>query len=148
MVCAKLWPGWKLKIEIRTKGTFTQFQLWAHTHLREIRPGASLIMIQPVELIHKSQNAPVPYPIMFHSEQKCAHFCSEWSIVGYGTGALWDLWDWSIFFNILTMDNQYLNCEGDLQMLSPIQVSLNWNSFQIPTVASCDISNRYNQQSF
>ena len=27
---------------------------------------------------------------MHHSEQKCAHFCSEWSIVGYGTGALWD----------------------------------------------------------
>ena len=29
---------------------------------------------------------------MLHSEQKCAHFCSEWSIVGYGTGAFWDLW--------------------------------------------------------
>ena len=33
---------------------------------------------------HKSQNAPVPYPTMVHSEQKCAHFCSEWSIVGHG----------------------------------------------------------------
>ena len=40
---------------------------------------------------HKSHNAPVPYPTMHHSEQKCAHFCSEWCIVGYGTGALWDL---------------------------------------------------------
>ena len=29
---------------------------------------------------------------MLHSEQKCAHFCSEWSIVGYGTGAFWVLW--------------------------------------------------------
>ena len=28
---------------------------------------------------------------MPHSEQKCAHFCSEWGIVGYGTGAFWDL---------------------------------------------------------
>ena len=28
---------------------------------------------------------------MHHSEQKCAHFCSEWCIVGYETGALWDL---------------------------------------------------------
>ena len=28
---------------------------------------------------------------MLHSEQKCAHFCSEWSIVGYGKGACWDL---------------------------------------------------------
>ena len=26
----------------------------------------------------------------------CAHFCSEWSIVGYETGASWDLWNWSI----------------------------------------------------
>ena len=38
---------------------------------------------------HKSQNAPVPYPTMLHSEQKCAHFCSEWSIVGYGNGTFW-----------------------------------------------------------
>ena len=46
--------------------------------------------------IHKSQNASVPYPTILHSEQKCAHFCTEWSIVGYGTDAFWDLWDWSI----------------------------------------------------
>ena len=30
------------------------------------------------------------------SSWNCAHFCSEWCIVGYGTGALWDLLDWSI----------------------------------------------------
>ena len=30
------------------------------------------------------------------SRSKCAHFCSEWCIVGYGTGALWDMCDWSI----------------------------------------------------
>ena len=41
----------------------------------------------------ESHNAPVPHPTVHHSEQKCAHFCSEWCIVGYGTGALWDLWD-------------------------------------------------------
>ena len=50
----------------------------------------------PIDLIHKSQNAPVPYPTMQHPEQKCAHFCSECCIVGYGTGAFWDLWNWSI----------------------------------------------------
>ena len=49
-----------------------------------------------IDLIHKSQNAPVPYPTMLHSEQKCAHFCSKWSIVGYGPGTFWDLWNWSI----------------------------------------------------
>ena len=45
-----------------------------------------------IDEFHKSQNAPVPYPTMLHSEQKCAHFCSEWSIVRYGTGAFWDFW--------------------------------------------------------
>ena len=45
---------------------------------------------------HKSQNAPVAYPTMLHSEQKCTHFCSEWSVAGYGTGAFWDLWTRSI----------------------------------------------------
>ena len=35
-------------------------------------------------------------PTMLHSEQKCAHFCSEWSLVGYGTSAIWDLWIRSI----------------------------------------------------
>ena len=49
-----------------------------------------------IDRFHNSQNAPVPYPTMLHSEQKCAHFCSEWSIVGYETGAFWDLLIWSI----------------------------------------------------
>ena len=48
------------------------------------------------ELIKQSQNAPVPYPTMPHSEQKCAHFCSEWNVVRYVTGADWALWNWSI----------------------------------------------------
>ena len=52
---------------------------------------------QLIDQFHKSQNAPVPYPTMLHSEQKCTHFCSEWSIVGYGTGAFWDLWIKSIW---------------------------------------------------
>ena len=33
---------------------------------------------------------------MQHPEQKCAHFCSGCCIVGYGTRAFWDLWNWSI----------------------------------------------------
>ena len=49
-----------------------------------------------IDQFHKSQNAPVPYPTMQHSEQKCAHFCSGCCIVGYGTGAFWDLWMRSI----------------------------------------------------
>ena len=45
-----------------------------------------------IDQFHTSQNAPVPYPQMPHSEQKCTNFCSEWSIVGFGTGVFWDLW--------------------------------------------------------
>ena len=36
--------------------------------------------------IHKSQYAPIPYLRILHSEQKCAHFCSEWS-----NKAFWDM---------------------------------------------------------
>ena len=49
-----------------------------------------------IDLIHNSQNKNVPNPTMLHSEQKCACFCSEWSIGGYGIGAFWDLLNWSI----------------------------------------------------
>ena len=43
----------------------------------------SLTWVDVIGLIHKSYNAHVPYPRMHHSEQKCAHFCSEWCILGY-----------------------------------------------------------------
>ena len=52
----------------------------------------------------KSHNALVPYPTMHHSEQKCAHFCSEWCIVGYGTGALWELWTRPIDLLVLKLN--------------------------------------------
>ena len=35
---------------------------------------------------------------MHQPEQKCAHFCSEWCIMGYGTSASWVLWVWSIMW--------------------------------------------------
>ena len=44
---------------------------------------------------HKSHDAPVQCPTMHCSEQKCAHFCTEWCIEGSGISALWDLWIWS-----------------------------------------------------
>ena len=46
----------------------------------------------------QSNNAPVPYPTMHNSEQKCAHFCSEWCTVGHEVAVLWDLWIWSIVY--------------------------------------------------
>ena len=44
-----------------------------------------------VDLIRKSHTAPSPYHKIHHSEQKCAHFCSEWCIMWYWTGVLSDL---------------------------------------------------------
>ena len=52
-----------------------------------------------IEQSHKSQNAPVPYPTIYHSEQKRVHFCSEWCIAGYGIGAFGDLGIRSIVAN-------------------------------------------------
>ena len=51
--------------------------------------------LDPIHQFHKSQDTPAPYPRMLHSEEKCAHcahFCSDWGILGYGTGAFLDLW--------------------------------------------------------
>ena len=43
-----------------------------------------------IDLLHKSHNAPVPYPSQTHNalfcktnEHICAHFCYKWCIVGY-----------------------------------------------------------------
>ena len=44
-----------------------------------------------IDQFHKSNNTPIPYPTMHHSEQKCDHFCSEWCIMGYEMGVLWEL---------------------------------------------------------
>ena len=68
--------------------------------IRELRTGekkteALLLHVEMgwrMDLLHKSHNVPGQYPTMHHSEQKCAHFCSELCILGYGTGTLWDLW--------------------------------------------------------
>ena len=50
------------------------------------------------QIFHKFQDALVPYTTMLHSEEKCAYFCTEWSIVVYGTGAFWTLRTRSIAF--------------------------------------------------
>ena len=62
--------------------------LWDILHLFHETFRSSQCPVSNTELIHKSHSAPVPYPTMHHSEQKCAHFCSEWCIMGYGTTVL------------------------------------------------------------
>ena len=49
-----------------------------------------ILRLISIDQFHKSQDAPVPYHTMLHSEQKCGHFCSELSTVG--TCAFCDLW--------------------------------------------------------
>ena len=39
-----------------------------------------------------------------------AHCCSEWCIVGYGTGTLWDLWDW--FLSIYRQNIKKIQRDG------------------------------------
>ena len=86
----------------RTKMTSIHFEPTSHAELNLLPRGSDESVTfndenmhhgKSIDLIHKSQNTPVPYPTMLHSEQKCAHFCSEWSIVGYGTVAFRDLWN-------------------------------------------------------
>ena len=61
---------------------------------KQIKNLASNVYHRVISQIRKSDIAPVPYPQIYNSEQKCTHFRSELCIVG--TGALWNLWDWSI----------------------------------------------------
>ena len=67
---------------------------WNYYHISQgpMSLNSSLDWDGTVDRFHKSHNTPVPYPTMYHSEQKCAHSCFEWCIVGYGTGTLWKYW--------------------------------------------------------
>ena len=44
-----------------------------------------------IDLCHKSHNAPVSYPTMHHFGTEMYISVPKWWIVGYGTGALWNL---------------------------------------------------------
>ena len=62
---------------------------------------------------HKSHSASDKYPTMHHFvKQMCTHLhisVTKWCIVGYGTDALWDIWDWSIA-KPHTCQGRYGNC--------------------------------------
>ena len=69
------------------------FSVWLHW-LTENLSHCQRIHLENMGKIHlddKSRNATVQYCAMLHSEQKFAYFWSEWSIVGYRTGAFWAL---------------------------------------------------------
>ena len=81
-------------------------------------------------------------------QNRNVHFCSEWCIVGYGTGALWDLWICSIasallfsftcihhFIYVFCMWNKVIN-----QLCLDLSSLLVWNltplvlKFEIATI--------------
>ena len=93
-----------------------------------------------IEQLHKSQNAAVPYPTMLHSEQKWAHFCSEWSIVGYGTDVFWDLWIRSIENKSSLVQVMAGHCTGNKQ-LQKLMISQFFDTYINGSVKYCSISN-------
>ena len=50
----------------------------------------------------------------------CAPFCSEWSIVGYGTSAFWDLWIKSIIHNEYKVRECLNNFSIEIYMALPL----------------------------
>ena len=109
---------------------------------------ASLAIVHTINPIHKSHNAPVPYPTMHQclipqcTISQCTHFCSGWCIVGYGTSALWDLLNLSIApvsVYILLPQCQRINPEGyGLILPQPQQITQITNhvhiSWDIPMI--------------
>ena len=65
-----------------------EFKTWICNHTltnlhRFIRWNPTIIHPCIIDQLRKSQNAPEPSSALLHSEQNCAHFCSEWSILGF-----------------------------------------------------------------
>ena len=69
---------------------------WAHTKWSLPKFCQNQCWDVIIDQFHKSHDVSIPCPTMHHPEQKYGHFCPEWCIVGYDTGALWDLWVRSI----------------------------------------------------
>ena len=74
-------------------------------NVRALRFKSSEVFLTPlyqqrwIDSSHNSHNALDKYPTMHHFVTEmctCVHISvTKWSIVGHGTVALWDLWDWS-----------------------------------------------------
>ena len=58
--------------------------------------------------LHRSHNAPVPYPTMQHFYGN-VQMCAKWCIVGYLTNALWSLGNGSIGYTICGTWPWYVN---------------------------------------
>ena len=97
----------KLKINIfrydavhffRMKTIYWVLTVWGIALYRYSYQGIHFIeKVWQMDLLHKSHNVPVPYPILHHFVTKmCTSLLQKLCIVGYLSNALWDLWDGSI----------------------------------------------------
>ena len=73
-------------------------------------------------ILHKSHNAPVPYPTVQNSEHKCTHFCSEW----------WDMGQ--MHCQTCEISLLVLNCEHSLRAPSCKKILGWWVCFWIKKV--------------
>ena len=80
---------------------------WYSWHWSHIQRGGQLPQMSHIssgiDQSHKSHTAPVPYPTMHPSEQKCTHFCSEWRIVGMRQVHIGDLILFDLGFDSIVM---------------------------------------------
>ena len=101
-----------------------------------------------IDLNNKFQNAPIPYPTMLHSEQKWSHSCSECSIVGYGTGAFWDLWNWTLqtpLNNVSANSNITVPYRGDFRKNGQLYLySKHMSAPRILTPIPCTVTSTVN----
>ena len=108
-------------IQIRRKCRFPAIRIILQRSLHILRRCRDVCKMYEklkwIDQSHNSHNALVPYPTIQHSEQKCAHFCSESCIVRYGTASdsLWHLW---IVFVELALLSSHDKRNVDLKMKS------------------------------
>ena len=85
--------------------------LWWHLSVSSgIMP--FLVPRPTTDLLHKSHNAPVPYPTTYHFVQFITDLCTpvhisvtKCCIVRYLSNVLWDLWDWSVIWTMQDMQD-------------------------------------------
>ena len=110
---------WKLRTQITS-------QLRAPHLSSALNNGYTLVHF-PIDQFHKSQNAPVPYPTMLHSEQKCAALC-DIERVHSGICEL-DQFDW---FPFTGADDATLYVGHETRLLGDLLNPTRYNKMAIP----------------
>ena len=93
-----------------------------------------------IDPFYKFHNVSDIYPTMHHfvpeKLQTCAHFCNKWCVVGYGTGALWDLCDRSIVHRCARASN---SDSGRIYSISKMKLNFQQSKASIKVKMSINI---------